>query len=1000
MILTDATFLSQDNIILITKSRLKNQVAFFKIIAMKKITLFLLFISSFAWAQQQTVTYSVSPATFEENQSVTLTFNGSSINEATWGVTGNALYLWTWSLDANNVSQDCPTNGTWIASNEANRLVYSSATDTYSITFVPSAFYNRTGIARLGFLIKAKNATGDKKSQDIFANVGAFQVNLTAPVQNSTTLIASNSNFSITATNTGGNALYVLKSNGTVLNQNTSTASYSYTHTAITSNQSYTLDVTQGSTTISKKFSVVVNPGTISAAIPAGLNDGVNYNVSDPTKATLVLNAPLKDFVYVAGSFSNNNWSPSTAYAMKKDPASGKFWLELTGLTSGTYYSYQYWVGDQTSRPSNSPALVKTADPFSTLVLSPFDDPDIKTLGVYPNLPDFPAGQEREVSVLQTGPNAFYNYNWSSATTNFVKPSKKDLVIYEVLVRDFDTNRTYQNLIDKIDYFKNLKINAIQLMPVMEFEGNESWGYNTAFHMALDKRYGPAAKLKELIDLCHQNGIAVILDVALNHVFSRSPLERMWMLDTDNDGWGNGVSYENPYCNASAMHSYNVGTDLNHFNANNMTQYYTQRTIQHWMNEFKIDGFRWDLTKGFTQSCPFTGNASTQDACTNNYQADRVAKLKYYADLQWAIDPNFYVIFEHLGNGGSFNEEVEWAGYRKTGDADGISKGIMQWRKMTDPYANFLKGNYADLSGVAHTSDRFIGYAESHDEERVLYKALNEGGQTNGNLPKALARMSAMGALHLLVPGPKMIYHFGDLGYNSSIFTCNNGTVNFPESTGTSDDCKLDTKPQPQWTDNWLGNTARRKIYDDWSKMIALKKEENVFENGTYAWNFSTLGKPRLDIWTSTTQTTSLSYVFVLTNATNTVSNTAGGFPFTGTWYNLMDGTELVVTNLNMNIAIEADGFRVYGNKAPLSTNDFELSKIALYPNPSNGNFNINTSTKQVSVYSITGQLVKEFKGSFDNSFNYSIENLNQGLYIVKVLDDQDREATLKLMKQ
>ncbi len=966
---------------------------------MKKITLFLLFISSFAWAQQQTVTYSVSPATFEENQSVTLTFNGSSINEATWGVTGNALYLWSWSLDANNVSQDCPTNGTWIASNETNRLVYSAVNDTYSITFVPSTFYARTGIARIGFLIKAKNATGDKKSQDIFANVGTFQVNLTAPLQNSTTLIASGSNFSISATNTGGNASYVLKSNGTLLNQNTSTASYSYTHTSITANQNYTLDVTQGATTISKYFSVVVNPGTISAAIPAGLNDGVNYNVSDPTRATLVLNAPLKDFVYVAGSF--NNWSPSATYAMKKDPTSGKFWLELTGLTSGTSYSYQYWVGDQTSRPSNSPALVKTADPFSTLVLSPFDDPEIQTLGVYPNLPAFPVGQEREVSVLQTGPNAYYNYNWSNATTNFVKPNKKDLVIYEVLVRDFDTNKTYQNLIDKIDYFKNLKINAIQLMPVMEFEGNESWGYNTVYHMALDKRYGSAAKLKEFIDLCHQNGIAVILDVALNHVFGRSPLERMWMLDTDNDGWGNGVSYENPYCNASATHSYSVGTDLNHFNEpNNLTAYYVERTIKHWMNEFKIDGFRWDLTKGFTQNCPYTGNASTQDACTNNYQADRVAKLKYYADLQWAQDPNFYVIFEHLGTGGSNTEEIEWANYRKTGDADGISKGIMQWRKMTDPYANFLKGNFADLSGVAHSSDRFIGYAESHDEERVIYKALTETGQTNGNLPKAMARMSAMGALHLLVPGPKMIYHFGDLGYESSIFTCNNGTVNTP-SDATAGDCKLDTKPQLQWTNNWLANTARRKIYDDWTKMIDLKKNENVFENGTYAWNFTTTGKPRLDVWTSTTQSPNLSYVFVLSNATNAVSNSAGGFPYTGTWYNLMDGTSINVTDVNMPVSIEIDGFRVFGNKqALLSTGNFEFPSIALYPNPSKGNFNISTNTKQVSVYSVTGQLVKEFKGTFDSNYQYAIDNLNQGLYIVKVVDEQDREATLKLMKQ
>ncbi|NBL64598.1 T9SS type A sorting domain-containing protein [Flavobacterium sp. NST-5] len=967
---------------------------------MKKITLLFLLISSFAFAQQQTVTYNVSPATFEENQSITITVNGSSINESAWAVTGNALYLWAWSFDQNYLNnQDCPTNGTWTSSNEANRLTYNAGTDTYSITFVPTTFFARTNIGRIGFLVKAKNGTGDKKSQDILVNVGTFQVNLTAPAQNSTTIIPSGGNLTVTATNTGGNAAYVLKANGTTINTVPSAASFSYNHTGITSNQNYVLEVTQGTTTITRNFAVVVNGGAIAEAMPAGLQDGVNYNPSDPTRATLVLNAPFKDFVYVAGTF--NGYAPSTNHLMKKDPASGKFWLELTGLVSGTSYSYQYWVGDQTNRPANSPALVKTADPFSTLVLSQFDDPEIASLGVYPSLPAFPAGQEREVSVLQTGPNAYYQYNWSSATTNFVKPNKKDLVIYEVLVRDFDASRTYQDLINKIDYFKNLNINAIQLMPVMEFEGNESWGYNTAFHMALDKRYGSEAKLKEFIDLCHQNGIAVILDIALNHVYGRSPLERMWMTDTNNDGWADGITSENPYCNANAMHSYNVGRDLNHYREpENLTVYYVQRTIQRWMNDFKIDGFRWDLTKGFTQNCPYTGSGSAQDACTNAYQADRVAKLKYYADLQWAIDPNFYVIFEHLGTGGSYDEEVEWANYRKTGDADGISKGIMQWRKMTDEYANFLKGNGTNLTRVADATERFIGYAESHDEERVMYKALTEAGQTQGNLTKALARMPALGALHLLVPGPKMVYHFGSLGFDDSIFTCNNGTVNTPNDA-ISGDCKLDTKPQPQWTENWLGDTARRKIYDEWAKMIKLRINEPLFENGQHFWNFGTQGKPRLDVRTSLTPTTDLSYVIVLTNSTNNTAFTPGGFPYTGTWYNMITGDSFQVTNVNQNITIEADGYRVFGNKAPnLSNPTFEIEKITLYPNPSKGIFNLNSNATHVSVYSITGQLVKDFAGNFDANHQFNIESLNPGMYIVKVKTENNAESTLKLMKQ
>ena len=126
-------------------------------------------------------------------------------------------------------------------------------------------------------------------------------------------------------------------------------------------------------------------------------------------------------------------------------------------------------------------------------------------------------------------------------------------MVYEVLIRDFDANRNYQDLINKIDYFKNLKINAIELMPVMEFEGNESWGYNTSFHMALDKFYGTGDKLKEFIDLCHQNGIAVILDVALNHAFGRNPMVRMWMNDPDGDGWG-GVQVQKTHISIQWQH--------------------------------------------------------------------------------------------------------------------------------------------------------------------------------------------------------------------------------------------------------------------------------------------------------------------------------------------------------------------------------------------------------------------------------------------------------------
>ncbi|MDI1303889.1 MAG: alpha-amylase family glycosyl hydrolase, partial [bacterium] len=826
---------------------------------MKKITLLFLLISSISFAQ-----FTTTPSPAIASGVVTLNFNK----------TGTPLAAYTGTIYAHigltvNGTRWQNVKGTWGNNSTQPALTLVSGT-TYKLDLTPD-LYTYFGIPNTSSVteicVVLRNDAGTLQTADTFFNVGAFQVNLTTPAQNSTTIIASGTSFNVAANNTGGNASYNLKVNGTSINTNLSTASYTFSDANVTSNKNYSLEVTQGSTTITKNFSVIVNPGTVSAAMPTGLLDGINYNTVDATKATLVLDAPLKDFVYVAGSF--NNWQPTSVYSMKKDPTSGKFWLELTGLTSGTNYTYQYWVVDATPI-AGTPSLVKTADPYSTLVLSPDDDPYIPALS-YPSLPVYPAGQEREVTVLQTGQAA---YAWSAATTNFVKPEKEKLVVYELLVRDFDAARSYQSVIDRIDYFKNLKINAIELLPVMEFEGNESWGYNTSFHMALDKFYGTSTKFKELIDVCHQNGIAVILDVALNHAFGRNPMVRMWMNDPDGDGWGS-PSTENPYFNTVAKHSYSVGEDFNH--ASLLTKNYVKRVVKQWIQEYKIDGFRWDLTKGFTQNC-----TASDETCTNAYQADRVAILKDYADYSWSLDPTHYTIFEHLGTD---TEEQEWANYRIT---ETPSKGVMMWGKMTDPYNQLTMGynsnnDISRMNSTNHgfTKNRLMGYAESHDEERLMYKNIQYGANLNGYNVKtpatALSRMSALGAVSLLVPGPKMIWHFGELGWDSSIYTCNDGSVN-TSSDAISGDCKLDKKPQPQWVNNWLGDAGRNKIYTDWAKMIALKINEPVFV-GTATISSASL-TPNIKITNSALAATQLKDVLILANFDVSAQNVATGFPY------------------------------------------------------------------------------------------------------------------------
>jgi len=942
-------------------------------------------------AQQQTGVFTITPASFDVDDVITITV--SDVDPETWnpGEPDN-MYLWAWYFNQCGDFGGGPINGNGDWTDSAEYLQMTNNNDgTYSYTLTPSTFYATSDISQLGMLVKANDGSGDKKTQDNLEYVGdGVTVNISNPSSN-TVVLNSGDNLSITAamqkqgvTSTGDFEVFL---NDVSVASGSGTPSYNTTINNLTTSSTVRVQGTpSGSTdTGSCTIEVIIAPTVTEQALPAGLEDGINYDPSDATRATLVLTAPLKDFVYLAGSF--NNYNPDNSYLMKQDPSNGKFWLELTGLTSEQVETYQYWVY-ALSPVADSPQLVKTADPFSTLVLSPFDDPFIPA-STFPGIGTsytYPSGQEREVTVLQTGQTA---YNWQVA--NFDKPKKEDLVIYEVLVRDFDADRNYQDLIDRLDYFKNLNVNAIQLMPIMEFEGNESWGYNTSFHMALDKFYGTENKFKEFIDLCHQNGIAVILDVALNHAFGRNPMNRMWMDDADGDGWG-GPSSENPYFNQVATHSYSVGSDFDH--SNTLTQYYTQRVGEYWIEKFKIDGFRWDLTKGFTQNC-----TANDEGCTNAYQQDRVDRLKAYADFSWSLDPDHYVIFEHLG---SDTEEQEWADYRI-----GEGKGVMMWGKMTDQYNQLTMGysSNTDISRMGHLAHGFagkrvVGYAESHDEERLMYKNVTFGNDSNGshdvtNLNTALSRMPALGAVTLTIPGPKMIWHFGELGMDNSIFTCNNGTVNNP-------DCKLDTKPQPQWTENWLGDSNRNQIHDAWARLNALKINEAVFE-GDYS--IDTGITPKIYIWDDAIPSDELKNIVILANFDVTSQNITPDFPYTGTWYDLMDetnGTTINVSNTTAPISVGAGQFKIYGNAASetLSLPSMDAGNTLLvYPNPVRSSFKINHDISELKVYDLTGKLIKEFNGNYATGHTFDISELTQSIYIINTKNNSGNQVTTKLIK-
>jgi 1,4-alpha-glucan branching enzyme len=460
-----------------------------------------------------------------------------------------------------------------------------------------------------------------------------------------------------------------------------------------------------------------------------GLKKGINYH-DDQSKVTLVLEAPQKDFVYVVGDFTN--WEIQDRFLMNQTPDGELFWLEVDQLTPGTEYVFQYWVN----------GVIKIGDPYADKIADPWNDAFIPQT-VYPNLPPYIHQDFGVASVLQTAQPAF---EWAATEDYFERPDKNELVIYELLIRDFIGSHDYKDLKDTLSYLKRLGVNAIELMPIMEFEGNESWGYNPSYFFAPDKYYGSKNDLKMFIQKAHQEGFAVILDMVLNHAFGQNAMVKMYW-----DNQNNRPAANSPWFNTEATHPFNVGYDFNHESLN--TQAFVDSVNAYWLSEYHFDGYRFDLSKGFTQKRNTdVGRWSARDD-------SRIALLKRMAGKIRKVDKNAYIILEHFADASEENELK--------------ADGMMVWGNNNHDFAELMKGNTSiNLSSV--DDENRVSYMESHDEQRQIYRAKNAAVALKStydprNERVALNRLKMMTAFFYLQPGPKLMWQFQELGYDIDI---------------------------------------------------------------------------------------------------------------------------------------------------------------------------------------------------------------------------------------
>ncbi|MEP7143100.1 MAG: alpha-amylase family glycosyl hydrolase [Ferruginibacter sp.] len=609
---------------------------------------------------------------------------------------------------------------------------------------------------------------------------------------------------------------------------------------------------------------------SVIAPLPAGVVEGINY-AANCSSVTLVLYAPNKGNALVIGDFPGSNWTDQPQYRMNKTPDGNYYWVTVNGLTPGTEYSYEYLVDNS----------IYVADPYAEKILDPVNDQYIPAatypgLKPYPVNPNVSAAQNGIVGVLQPCAPV---YNWQVA--NFTKPDKRNLITYELLVRDFGDARNYQMLIDTISYFKRLGINAIELMPVNEFSGNESWGYNPTFYCALDKYYGTKNKFKEFIDLCHQNGIAIIMDVVYNQMEAGiAPQGKLYW-----DVAKNRPAANNPWLNIAPPHPYfPYQYDLNH--ESTATQYLVERSLEYWLSEYKVDGFRIDAGKGFTQKC-----TQVNDMCPvivgsiEDYDASRVANLERYYDYIVPKYPNTYMIMEFLGQ--QRQEEQEYANH-----------GFILWGNNNPAYNQNTMGynTDADFSKIVYNSNQEafttpseMGYMESHDEERLMFKNLQFGNSSGGydvkTLTTALERQAAAAAVFFTVPGPKMLWQFGERGYDI--------TINFGGD-------RVANKP-PHW--EYMADPNRLKLFNAYSKLINLRvSNPAVFNSTSFTYDFYDNGGLVKSFQVADPAATGMR-VTVIANFDVVPQARTIPFQTTGNWYNyLANGTGTGINGTTGNV--------------------------------------------------------------------------------------------------
>jgi 1,4-alpha-glucan branching enzyme len=692
--------------------------------------------------------------------------------------------------------------------------------------------------------------------------------------------------------------------------------------------------------------SIVLERGGYSAVqrpMPSWVQHGVTLpSALSGDSTTFRIRVPGKDIVFLHVVPVGQNPTLSPGIPMYRSPGGDNWWVNVN-LAAGGMYEYIYELNADGTR---------------------IFDPWGRWNGTFG-------------SRFSLGPEGLSadNYQWTS--TEYQRPPSDRLVIYETNIKEFvggfrgvpAAQATFSDMAGLMWYFDSLGVNALEFMPVNDYGGigqtGFSWGYDINSYFALEPGLGSPAEFKALVDSAHAHGIAIIVDAVYNHMTESGPLWRMQPAEA-----------ANPYFKLCAELRPNEDNlcffkDMDHWASE--TQEIVYASIKMFIDEYRVDGFRYD----FTQGVGWTVNDTTKGILGWANRIDR--------EYGGAI----YQIAEHLPE----SPALVALGGPTGGWHDSFRDKVFDEARFKNvPLADFnnlvLDLGAFQSNDVPATPNRYGNRTEpvnanvTHDEQSLIYEMTTFQGVS---LPEALVRDRLYATFMFTSLGVPMLWQGMELS----------------EPRGwTSDGQKLSYRPvqfslwgTPRGAQHFATFRAliRHRLENPALYRGELRKLASYSPERTLVYGFEDLSSP--------------SAVMVAANLSGT-ERTLANVPWlkTGTWFNLFSGAALQVAGPTVDtLRIPAYTALVYttdldttlldvGDRSPEAPLEYGLSQN--YPNPFNPVTSIRYSLAagghvRLVVHDMLGRvvavLVDESKAAGTHQVAWDAGGVASGVYVCRL---------------